>query len=203
MNARKALFYALAILLGGCVPVTSIYPLYGDKDVVFDEKLLGAWTSNPDQPSEQWLFERHSDPALKNVYKLAFADTEGNKGLYQARLVKLEGKLFLDVYPQTMPSGSDDGTNIELPLNIPFFAPVHSFTRIEIGESAVTIKMTITDEFKKLLAEHPDAIACRQDENQILITAPTKELQAFVLKYADDEHLFPGKIELTRKALPR
>jgi len=199
MNARKALFYTLAIVLGGCVPVVSVYPLYGDKDIVFDEKLLGAWTSNPDQPGEQWLFERHSDPTLKNVYKLALADTEGNKGLYRARLVKLEGKLFLDIYPEA-PVSAEGGA---LPLNAPCFAPMHTFTCIEIGQATVTLKMTVTDEFKKLLAEHPDAIACRQDEDQVVITAATKELQAFVLKYADDERLFPGKIELTRKALPR
>ncbi|HEX41020.1 MAG TPA: hypothetical protein ENN81_03050 [Phycisphaerales bacterium] len=203
MNARKALFYALAILLGGCVPVVSVYPLYGDKDVVFDERLVGAWTGNPDQPSEQWLFERHSDPALKNTYLLALTDGEGHKGLLQARLVKLEGKLFLDVYPETPPSGSNDWANTPLPLNMPFFAAVHSFTRIEFGESGVTIKMTINGEFKKFLAEHPDAVACHETQDRILITAPTRELQAFVLKYADDERLFPGKIELTRKALPR
>ncbi len=36
-RAKKALFYLLAALLGGCVPVMSLHPLYTEKDVVFEK----------------------------------------------------------------------------------------------------------------------------------------------------------------------
>ena len=42
MNTRKALFCILALLLGGCLPVMSLHPLYTDDDLVFEEKLLGS-----------------------------------------------------------------------------------------------------------------------------------------------------------------
>ncbi len=47
MNAKKFFFYLLAVLLGSCVPVMSLHPLFNEKDVVFDEKLLGTWVEEP------------------------------------------------------------------------------------------------------------------------------------------------------------
>ena len=52
---------------------------------------------------------------------------------------------------------------------------------------------------KEFLEEHPDAVEHILVEDRIVLTASTKELQAFILKYADDEKLFPGDITLERK----
>ncbi|HET8891602.1 MAG TPA: hypothetical protein VFQ41_22065, partial [Candidatus Angelobacter sp.] len=43
MNKKHLVLLALLACLTGCVPVDSINPLYTDKDVVFDESLLGEW----------------------------------------------------------------------------------------------------------------------------------------------------------------
>lgn len=47
MKGKKLLFYSLAAILGGCVPVMSLHPLYTEKDVLFEEKLLGSWVDGP------------------------------------------------------------------------------------------------------------------------------------------------------------
>jgi hypothetical protein len=37
MKTKKVLFYVLAGILAGCVPVMSLHPLYTEQDTVFEE----------------------------------------------------------------------------------------------------------------------------------------------------------------------
>ncbi|MHC4244422.1 MAG: hypothetical protein ACYSU4_18605, partial [Planctomycetota bacterium] len=81
-QVKKALFYLLAALLGGCVPVMSLHPLYTEKDVVFEERLLGRWVDDPSSPETIWEFSRIEEP--NNAYNLLFSDEEGKKGSFVA-----------------------------------------------------------------------------------------------------------------------
>src|SRR5207245_7376674 len=82
----------LLLALGGCIP--SLHPLYTDNDVVFDPALLGQWV-RAERDSKQTLTFTKAD---KNAYKLVQTDDSSN-GVYIAHLVKLDGKLFLDIKP--------------------------------------------------------------------------------------------------------
>ena len=93
MNTRKLLFYMLAGLLGGCVPVMSLHPFYTKENVVFDKKLLGTWVDDPNRPETTWHFESIDEP--RNAYKLIFIGEDGQKGSFVAHLLKLKDRLFL------------------------------------------------------------------------------------------------------------
>ncbi len=84
----------LAVLLAGCAPVDSLNPLYADKDVVFDEALLGQWGT-----AEEGLnFAKLGD----NGYRIVMSGKDDDTGqvttfVFDAHLVNLQGHLFLDV----------------------------------------------------------------------------------------------------------
>ena len=59
--------------------------------------------------------------------------------------------------------------------------------------------LTNEEEMKKLLEEEPNALKHTFIEDKLVLTAPTKELRSFVLKYADDKRVFKGDIVLVRK----
>ena len=59
--------------------------------------------------------------------------------------------------------------------------------------------LTNEDEMEKLLEEEPDAVKHTFIEDRLILTASTKELQNFVLKYADDKRVFKGEVTLVRK----
>ncbi len=63
------------------------------------------------------------------------------------------------------------------------------------------MKMRLTDDDKmaELLEEDPNAVKHMSIEDRLILTASTKELQAFVLKYADDERVFANEIVLNRR----
>jgi len=199
MNAKKLLFYLLAALLGGCIPVMSLHPLYTKEDVMFEEKLLGTWMDDPNNPETIWQFSNVNKQEKK--YKFTFADKEGQKGLFVAHLVKLQNRLFMDVYPSEPPWNEEDPNKIEWSYNTLFFIPSHTFIKINGLRPKLKLQLTDDDELKKLLKENPNAIEHISTEDKLVLTASTQKLQAFVLKYADDDRLFTDENTLTRKKL--
>ena len=197
MKVKKLLFYLLAALLGGCVPVMSLHSLYTKENVVFEEKLLGAWVDDPNNPETTWEFNPIEEP--KNAYKLFFSDDKGQKGSFVALLVKLQNKLFLDVYPDELPWEPDDPNEAKWLYNSFFLIPVHTFIKIDSIEPQLKMRLTDDDKMAKLLKEDPNAVKHTSIEDRLILTASTKELQAFVLKYAEDNRVFTNEVVLNRR----
>lgn len=197
MNAKKLAGYVFAVLLGGCVPVLSLHPLYTEDDVVPERRLLGMWVDDPNSPDTTWEFRDVDEP--NNAYKLIFTDEEGKKGSFVVRLVKLQEMLFLDIYPSELPWEADDPNKMDWPYNSFFLIPAHTFLRIDSIEPQLKIRLTLESEMKDLLKEEPNAIKHTFVGDRLVLTAATKELRAFVLKYADDKRLFTGDIALVRQ----
>jgi len=197
MKTKKALFYILAGILGGCVPVMSLHPLYTEQDVVFEEKLLGTWVDDANDPETVWEF-KVADKEQKKC-NLIFTGEEGKKGLFDVYSTKIGGKLFLDIFPSEPPWDEKDPNNVNWVYNTPFLVPVHSFIKVDSIEGQLKLQLTDDDDFKKLLGENSNAVEYAIINELPVLTAPTNELQAFVLKYADDERLFANEVNLIRK----
>jgi len=195
MKTKKFLFYLLAALLGGCVPVMSLHPLYTEQDVVFEDKLLGTWVQDNNETT--WEFKCPNESP--KTYELIFSDDEGEKGLFDAHLTKLQDKLFLDVYPSEPPWDEKDPNKVDWPYNTFFFVPVHTFIKINSIEPDLKLQLTDDDDMKKLLKEDPNAVKRESVKDGFILTASTKELQAFVLKYADDSRVFTKEAILSRQ----
>jgi hypothetical protein len=195
MKTKKLLFYLLAGILGGCIPVMSLHPLFTEKDLAFDEKLLGTWV---DANETMWQFSDANKP--EKAYELIFTDNEGKKGSFVAHLVKLENRLFLDVYPSEPPWGNEDDPNkVEWLYNTLFVIPAHTFIKINSIEPQLKMLLTDDEKMKEFLKADPNAVEYTSIEDKPVLTAPTEKLQAFVLKYADDSRVFTKESVLTRK----
>ena len=194
MKIKKVLFYALAAVLGGCIPVISLNSFYNKSQILFDKNLLGTWVDEPNNPKTTWVFSQNDDPNIS--YNLEFTDEEGRKGSFIANLISLKDIYFLDVYPAEMPWDPEDPNKIQYLYNSLFMIPAHAIVRIDSIESQLRLRLTETDKIKDLLDENPNAIAYKTIEERIILTASTQDLQAFILKYSEDERLFPDKITL-------
>jgi hypothetical protein len=197
MNTRKLLFYMLAVILGGCVPVISLHELYTEKDIVVDKKLCGTWTDDPNSPKTTWEFKSIDEP--KNAYKLIFTDEEGKKGSFVTHMVKLQDRLFLDIFPSELPWEQEDPNKMDWPYNSLFLIPAHTFVKIDSIEPQLKLRLTLESKMEELLKEKPDAVEHTSVGDRIVLTGSTKKLQEFVLKYADDERVFTEQVTLSRK----
>ena len=197
MKTKKILFYILSGILGGCVPIMSLHPLFSEKDVVFDEKLLGVWIEDSNTSETIWEFTRPD--ANENAYRLIFSDKEGKKGSFDAHLTKLQNKLFLDIYPSEPPWDEADPNKVKWPYNTLFLIPAHTFIKIDSIDLNLTMRLTDDEKMDKLFEQDPNAVEHTSVDNKPVLTATTKELQAFVLKYADDNRLFTNETILSRQ----
>lgn len=197
MNTKKLFFYMLSVILGGCVPVISLHPLYTEKDIMLDKKLCGTWIDESGDMKSTWEFERIEDP--NNAYKLIFTDEDGKKGSFVAHLLKLKDMLFLDIYPSELPWELEDPNKMDWPYNSLFLIPAHTFMKIDSIEPQLELRLTSESKMEELLKENPSAVEHTFVGDRIVLTASTKKLQAFILKYADDERVFTDLITLSRK----
>jgi hypothetical protein len=226
MEIRKILFYLLAVSFGGCLPLMSVHPLYTEKDLLFEDKLVGVWVDDVNDPNTTWEFTRPDES--KPAYQLIFKDDEDKMGIFEAHLVKLDNLLFLDALPDRFPSGKKDAEEVELAYNTFFFVPVHTFIKIDfiaplasaaehLGAEAevdmgeleklsddydliLRLRLSKTDGLEKILEQDPNAVKHEDVEVfSVILTASTAQLQDFVTKYAEDKDLFAEETVLIRK----
>ncbi len=170
-----ALLIALACLTG-CVQ--SVHPIYTKKDVVFEPALVGLWSH---RRGTDWSFTRSDEKS----YRLVSTSKKGESQRFVAYLAKIDGMLFLDFSP-------------DYPKN-EFYLPIHTWCRVELTESTLSLHFLNHKWLTELIAENPDAIGhAKINDQRFLLTAPTREFQAFVVKHAKTREAF-NRMKLTKK----
>ena len=173
--------FAMVLFMAACVP--SLHPLFTEKDLVFDPALVGTWAEAGE--NETWTFQRTGD----KVYELTYTE-RGVPSKFVAHLVELGKFRFLDLYPDE-PEIKNDFYKWHL-------IPAHSFSRIKIEGDAVQIAMLSDEWLKTMLDQKKTNINHERIDSSIVLTAPTKKLQEFVLKYVEDAKAFGDWSEMHR-----
>ena len=210
MKAKKVMLYCLLALVAGCGPILSLNPLFTKENLVFDEKLLGTWVGDANDPNMSLEFARLDENSagdlpkelkgeFNRVYQMTLFQKGERKGVLVACLVKLGDRRFLDVFPDRYPSGESDPEETKLTFNASFFLRCHMFARVDAIGDHLDIHLTDDEGLKKLVEAEPKAVAYATTEEGPVLTASTQELQAFVTKFAADERLFAGEVTFTRK----
>jgi len=190
----------LALFLGaGCI-VTSVNPLYTQKDLVFDPALIGAWSEDNDKNT--WDFAKVDE----EEYKLLHTDEKGRTGTFETHLLKLGKYQFLDL--RVVDPGEKEEWQInELAALAIIMRPGHLFLKVSQIQPTLQLSALNEEWLKKLLEKDSQAIRHEKiqfgsDTNSCrnVLTANTKDLQRFILKYADSTDAFGDKpSELKRR----
>lgn len=180
----KSLSLCLLLLFTGCVP--SLNPLYTEKDLIFDHSLIGIWTE--DGTGESWAFSNCDELS----YTLVHTDVGGKKGKFDARLVKVADKTFLDITPADPQFTQND-------FYRGHFFSTHTF--VYIVQKGPTVKVAILEPkwLKEVLAENPNAIRHERIQGEIVLASSPEETQKFLLANLNTREAFSQPIELKRK----
>ena len=181
MYKKTRFLIAVFGLLAGCFPPSSLHPIYTEKDLIFEPGLLGTWS--PDNSSETWSFSAH-DPTS---YRLVVKDDEGAEGIFMVHLVEIDGKRFLDLLPEDLDDAMTD-----------FFLPLHMFLFVEQIEPLRTRSME-HDWLSEYTEENPETIQHAKIDDRIVLTAPTEELQEFVLRHLKTQGAFSEPSDMIRR----
>lgn len=179
------------LLLAGCIP--SLNTIYSKDVATYDENLIGVWAEKPGS-KETWRFDK---VRFFKRYTLTYSDKEGT-GEFDARLVKLGDVLFIDLYPEKYKqSDRPDIFNAHM-------MPVHSFMRVILDGQDLEMSTIDRKWLKKQLAAAPNSLKHEfvdGDDDKLLITASTEDLQKFLKDQANNTEAWakPIKLQLIEK----
>ena len=190
MRRRTTVLAVVAALLGlaGCYPVPSIHPFYNEREVGFDENLLGLWAT---EDGKQIL--RFED-AGESAYKVAYL-AEDKWSKYAVRLVRLGGESYLDVMPDKDAYQAAIEPQAFLPL-----VNTHTLYHVELDRNRLRISY-LDDEWMKAKLVSGDApVPYAETEDLLVLTGTTAELQSLVMMHGSDEKAFKLLGEFRRQA---
>ena len=179
----KLIFTSIALslfLLTACVG--SLEPYYTPDSLTFDEGLLGTWTEKAKNEATYVMTKKEA-----KSYILEITD-KGKTVVFQARLFTINGKTYLDIYPER-------STN-DLDLYQLHMVSLHSCVRIEAGKDSVKLWAVDLDWMEKYLKKNPDVISHSFTETAIVFTAPTAKLREFISALGTEG--FASQIEFVR-----
>jgi len=180
----------LALLASSCIP--SLFPLYTEEDLVTDDRIVGTWASGEMgtwvierldyRPTSDFFSSDWSDAEKKNTYKLIVIETDGGDTLeteFVVHMLVLDGQHYLNYYP------------VDYELDHDFLSwhmvEANNFSKVKITEDSISLGFFDPSYLEDLIDENRIKISHIRHDNGILITARTKELQKFVIKYGDEE----------------
>lgn len=180
---------AAALVLTGCWQ-KSVHPFYTDKDVVFEEKLLGEWreTGKEEGKGATWTISKGE---AHNAYTVRIVEDE-TKLDCDGRLFKMGDAQFLDLHSRNR--GVLD-------------MPAHTLFRVR--ELGATFKLQLLSPgwMKNRLQIYPKEISHvwasdpenpdDKDKGEVIITATTEQLQKYVKEHMNDEGFWeePGELK--------
>jgi hypothetical protein len=193
------------VMLSGCL--SALHPLFREQDLEFDPKLVGSWRVGADD--EVFTFERGTPESFGDLpeglqelagkaYVLTVTNGKGGEEnvKYYAFLARIGKHLYLDYYPaETKAQRAHAGF---FKAN---FVKMHSFYRLQPGKDGNTITIgQFADSYLHKLINNKQ-IRIRHELNadgSYIITAPTEELQQYVIKYSDVSEAYQNNKTYTR-----
>jgi hypothetical protein len=177
---------AAMLLAGGCAagPVGSLHPLYRTQDLVATPSLAGSWREYPAPEAKESPTTWTLQPAAGATYRLAIAGSAADPPLtFTAGLARLGDYLFFDLTP--------DDPLIWRYVFAGHLVRLHIFFRLWVDRNAFMLQPLSADWIVRSARAGDIRVPYVVVDDQVVLVAPTADLQRFVLTYADDAEAFP------------
>ena len=179
-----------AWFLSGCLK--TLYPIFTEKDLVADPRLPGNWKKTKDGSTVTYRLANENELKVLSstlqrhagtIYIKEEKDAQGNiESTLYAFMVKLGKYYYMDYYPIGIKETEKAGD---------FFAahyiPMHSIYRIKFtARNSFDLQQLDAGYLESLVKNKQIRIRHEiMDDSSFVITAPTKELQQYLIKYSD------------------
>ena len=191
--ALTTAFALLLIFLSGCL--TTIHPIFTEKDLAYDSKLIGAWdTENEGKKGKVIISNLATENSLElpgNIsaikqqgYFIIYKDENGKTSdQYIAFLARIGKHLYFDYYP----ADKKEDRKLDEFFGV-HFVKMHTSYRVEIlKDGSFELSQLDGSYVKSLIDEKKIRISHETDaDDNTIITASTKELQQYLVKYGDE-----------------
>jgi hypothetical protein len=183
MNTLKyTCIAAITLLALGC-PARSIFPLFNERDLMFNKGLVGTWVGKDVLKIEE---------SGEKSYKAVIEETPepgktGGSATYTLQLGKVGKYWFLD----STPAGDSKVDH--------HFVKTHIIWKMRLEGDGLYLSSLESDRLKELIDAGTLKVSHVKRDNAILLTASPEELQKLVLRLAEDEKAFKESPKWDRK----
>lgn len=190
------------LLIPGCI-VGSVQPLVDKEHIIYDNALLGRWTSKNCRPhlcffctdehiginfcTLEIIEKQFGDN--RDGYLIILTDENGYKEEIEGKLIDLGGQRFLDTK-----LGYDSAMIAIVTVPVPYLIPVHIFWKISVGQDNLSI-MPLDEEW--LVKETRNMVTISEpdyDISDVILTAPRSQLQELLRKNANNPKAFSNTL---------
>jgi hypothetical protein len=180
-----ALMLVALLLLPGCI-VRSVHCWLKESSIVFEEDLLGGWVGGAaDGDTVAMTFVRGAD----NTYIVQYSDKDSH-GIFEGKLAKFGTDYYMDFRSKEEPQGVDGM----------LLFPTHTLARLEIGSGQLRVVLLNYDALKSAARlDRLRDLQCTWEDNELLITSPSSDLERFLLSLSRDSKLYSETIQLARR----
>lgn len=183
--AKVILILLLGLSMCGCVPQLSIYPLWDKEHLASESALVGTWVN---EDGTEFIQFKEEDQRRYLVVYSATDEKESSQSSYIARMVRLEGALFLDFEPEQNALEGRLKPELYLPL-----VSAHFFARA--GVQGDELRLAVLDDEAFLNKITNDRFDIRYERpnpgnDDHILSAKTEEIQKFFSMYATDRDLW-------------
>ena len=201
MNSRMAgalLIFALALLLIGCAPIDSLFPLYKADEAVFDNHLLGTWQpvitdANVRDKDQRWIFSQ-SEGQKYYDFKWGAAGAQGGF-VAKARLVRLRDNLFIDFEGDTDKLEDPPRGDVLVPFPV---VPSHMIGRVWLEKGTLEIHFLHDDWVKRQIEAGTFSLTHVDVGSSLILAAQTDDLRKFMQAHADDTEALSSNFQFVR-----
>lgn len=190
-KAISTTLISILVLISSC-GIFSIHPLYHKADLLQKDTLLGLWQEEDNKKgSIQFLGQDNND-----LYRAILIDGS-DTSQFDAGLIDLEGQLYMDLFPsEDCELFSDEDCNMLVNFSNNYI-PTHTFMKIDIVQNSLKLTPFDSERLIQLfrqnrirLAHEFPTIEGEANDDFVVITASTDDLQKFVARYSNDEDAF-------------
>ena len=162
--AMGILLVGAMLTLSGCFDMPSVYPLYTDQTAVAEPRLVGAWQTKDGK--DQIFVKLTGD----REYRLTHINDKGEASLWRVSVIKLGDTSVADMVAIT-----EDAS-----------IPAHNFLALSFQGAALKVWYLDSSSLRERAAKEGLAYA-HGKKGEVVLTAPTASLAAFLQKNIADE----------------
>ena len=198
-------FAFILIFLSSCL--STLHPIFTEKDLAYDPKLIGTWNTEKQGTKERVVISNlateNSVELPGNIstikqkgYFITHHDEDGDTKQYIAFLARIGKHLYFDYYP----ADKKEDRKLDEFFGI-HFVKMHTSYRVEfLNDGSFELSQLDGSYVKSLIDEKKIRISHEIDaEDDITITASTKELQQYLLKYGDEPSAYESAKTIFKK----
>jgi len=191
--ALTTAFALLLIFLSSCL--TTLHPIFTEKDLAYDPTLIGTWNTENEGKEGKVIINNLATEnsvdlpgnisAIKQQgYFIIYQDKNGKvTDQYIAFLSRIGKHLYFDYFP----ADKKEDRKLDEFFGV-HFVRMHTSFRVEIlKDGSFELSQLDGSYVKSLIDEKKIRISHETDaDDNTVITASTKELQQYLLKYGDE-----------------